>query len=179
MDNIILGLLLLHSRTIYQLRERISQGLNLMYSSSMGSIQAAVKKLLNYDYISYEEVVENGKYKKVYSITESGKLYFFEWINSPLEIQNIRNPELAKIYFMGFSDKKNREANMEEYLSHLTKQYNALRIICEEADRINVPEEQKDIFFYQFETARYGRDFMKFNIEWYTNFLNEMRSGKR
>ncbi len=63
-----------------------------MYSSSMGSIQAAVKKLLNYEYISYEEAVENGKYKRVYSITHSGKLYFFEWINSHLEIQNIRNP---------------------------------------------------------------------------------------
>ena len=178
MDNIILGLLLLHSRTIYQLRERISQGLSLMYSSSMGSIQAAVKKLLKYEYISYEEVVENGKYKKVYSITESGKLCFFEWINSPLDIQNIRNPELAKIYFMGFSDKEIREANVEEYLSHLTDQYNALRIICEEADSINVPEEQKDIFFYQFVAARYGRDFMKFNIEWYKNLLNEIRSEK-
>ncbi len=32
MDNIILGLLLLSSRTIYQLRERIDKGLNMMYS---------------------------------------------------------------------------------------------------------------------------------------------------
>ena len=39
MDNIILGILLLSSRTIYQLRERIDKGLNMMYSSSMGSIQ--------------------------------------------------------------------------------------------------------------------------------------------
>ena len=46
MDNIILGLLLMCNRTIYQLRDRISKGINLMYSSSMGSIQAAVKKLL-------------------------------------------------------------------------------------------------------------------------------------
>ncbi len=178
MDNIILGLLLLHSRTIYQLRERISQGLNLMYSSSMGSIQAAVKKLLSYEYICFEEVVENGKYKKVYSITESGKLYFFKWINSPFEIQNIRNPELAKIYFMGFSDKKIREANIEEYLLYLTEQYSVLNIICEEANSINPPEEQKDIFSYQFAAARYGRDFMKFNVEWYKNFLNEIRSEK-
>ena len=70
MDNIILGILLLSSRTIYQLRERIDKGLNMMYSSSMGSIQAAIKKLLNYGYIQYEETVENGKYKKIYSITE-------------------------------------------------------------------------------------------------------------
>ncbi len=85
MDNIILGLLILESRTIYQLRERISKGMNLMYSNSMGSIQAAIKKLLNHGYISYGENIEDGKYKKIYSITDSGKRYFFEWINTPFD----------------------------------------------------------------------------------------------
>ena len=97
MENIILGLLLLDSRTIYQLRERISKGMDLMYSSSMGSIQAAIKKLLNQGYICYEECVENGKYKKIYSITDSGKHHFFEWINSPFETQSTKNPELLKV----------------------------------------------------------------------------------
>jgi hypothetical protein len=47
MENIILGLLLMCNRTIYQLRDRIDKGIKLMYSSSMGSIQEAIKKLLN------------------------------------------------------------------------------------------------------------------------------------
>lgn len=106
MDNIILGLLLMCNRTIYQLRERIDKGINLMYSSSMGSIQAAIRKLLNCGFISYEEIVDNGKYKKVYCITESGRQHFFAWINAPIEEQSPKSPELAKVYFMGFSDKK-------------------------------------------------------------------------
>lgn len=178
MDHIILGLLLLDSRTIYQLRERISKGMNLMYSSSMGSIQAAVKKLLNYGYISYEEGVENGKYKKIYSITDSGKRYFLEWINSPIETQSTKNPELVKVYFMGFSDKASRKSNIEKYLSRLTEQYHALKTICEEVNSIKVMDEHKDIVFYQLAAARYGRDFMKFNIEWYKNFINEMENEK-
>ncbi|ERT59299.1 hypothetical protein HMPREF1253_0593 [Peptoniphilus sp. BV3C26] len=36
-----------------------------MYSTSMGSIQAAIKKLLNCGYIKYEEAIENGRYKKI------------------------------------------------------------------------------------------------------------------
>lgn len=178
MDNIILGLLLLHSRTIYQLRERIGKGLNLMYSNSMGSIQSAIKKLLNCGYINYKETIENGKYKKIYFLTDSGKQYFFKWINSPIEKQNAKSPELAKIYFMGFSDRKNREANLESYLSHLTEQYRALSLICEEADSIKIPAEHKSTVFYQLAAARYGRDFMKFNIEWYKKLLNEIRSEK-
>lgn len=116
MDNIILGILLLGSRTIYQLRERIDKGLNMMYSSSMGSIQAAIKKLLNCGYIQYEETVENGKYKKIYSITDSGKQKFIEWVSSPMEIQGGKNPELAKLYFMGFSTQENREKGYKNIL---------------------------------------------------------------
>ena len=108
MDNIILGLLLLCDRTIYQLRERVEKGLNLMYSSSMGSIQAAIKKLLSSGFITFEEIVDNGKYKKIYSITESGRAHFYEWVNSPIEFQGGKNPELAKVYFMGFAQKENR-----------------------------------------------------------------------
>lgn len=37
----------------------------ILYSSSMGSIKAAIKKLLNCGYIKYEEAIENGRYKKI------------------------------------------------------------------------------------------------------------------
>ena len=61
MEYIILGLLILSNRPIYQLRSRIDKGLNIMYSSSMGSIQAAIKKLMKNEYIDFREVQENGK----------------------------------------------------------------------------------------------------------------------
>lgn len=103
MENIILGLLLLQSRTIYQLRKRINEGLNLMYSCSMGSIQAAIKKLLKNGYITSNEISENGKLKKFYSITDSGKNYFDSWLISPIDSYAAKNPELSKIYFLGFA----------------------------------------------------------------------------
>ena len=167
MDNIILGLLLLSSRTIYQLHERIDKGLNMMYSSSMGSIQAAIKKLLNCGYIQYEEIVENGKYKKIYSITDSGKQHFIDWVSTPMEIQNSRNPELAKLYFMGFSTIEKREAGLHKYISKLKEQYDVLNTICKEAENVRVSQEHKDILYYQFAAAQYGKDFLKFNIERY------------
>lgn len=178
MDNIILGLLLMCNRTIYQLRERMNKGINLMYSSSMGSIQAAVKKLLNYGYINYKEIVDKGKYKKVYGITESGKQHFFEWINAPIQEQNPKSPELAKVYFMGFSDRKNREENIQKHLLFLNEQYHALEVICEEAKNINVSEEHMDILNYQLASALYGKDLIKFNIDWFENLLGRMKNGE-
>lgn len=178
MDYIILGLLLLQSRTIYQLRQRISQGLNLMYSSSLGSIQAAIKKLIKNEYIRFEEVVEKGKYKKVYLITESGKQHFLEWVNKPIEEQNFKSPELIKVYFMGFSEKDNRETSIQQYLTYLNKQYCILEAICEDAKNIPVTAENKDILHYQMASAFYGRDLMKFNIDWYEGLSNKMRSNE-
>ncbi len=178
MDNIILGLLLLCSRTIYQLRDRIDKGLNLMYSSSIGSIQAAVKKLLKCGYIGYEETVENGKYKKIYHITESGKKTFFKWVNAPIEQQGIRCPGLVKVYFMGFSDKDNREASIRSYLKFLKGQYYALKMICEEAKEVEVPEANKEIYNYQLASAFYGRDLYKFNVDWFEKLLSKMGDGE-
>jgi len=178
MDNIILGLLLLQSRTIYQLRERIGQGLNLMYSSSMGSIQAAVKKLLRSGYIGCEEMVENGKYKKVYHITHSGREAFLTWVNAPMEQQDIRCPELVKVYFMGFSDRESREASIQSHLAHLKERHCTLALLCAEAEQAAVPEKGREIFRYQLASAQYGRDLYRFNIQWFEALLEKMRRGE-
>lgn len=178
MDNIILGLLLMCNRTIYQLRERIDKGISLMYSSSMGSIQAAIRKLLKCGFISYEEIIDNGKYKKIYCITETGRQHFFNWINAPIEELSPKSPELAKVYFMGFSDKKNRETSIQQHLIFLNKQYNMLEAICEEAKNIKISEDNKDILNYQFASALYGKELIKFKIDWFESLLRKMRNGE-
>ena len=177
MDNIILGLLLLQSRTIYQLRERINKGLNIMYSSSMGSIQAALKKLMTNRYINYKEIVENGKYKKVYMITDDGKKYFIEWVNTPIKSEYTKNPELAKVYFMGFSDKSKRIEIIENYILDLNKQYQSMMFIHEEGKKFKAFEETKDIIKYQLLSAKYGMDILKFNLDWYSQVLENMKEG--
>ena len=134
--------------------------------------------MLNCGYIQYEEAVENGKYKKIYSITDSGKQNFIEWVSTPMEIQSSKNPELAKLYFMGFSTKEKREGGLQEYISKLKEQYDVLNAICKEAENVKVSDNNKDILHYQLAAARYGKDFMKFNIEWYQKLLDEMRVRK-
>lgn len=175
MENIILGLLLLQARTIYQLRKRINEGLNLMYSCSTGSIQAAIKKLLKSRYICVNEVTESGKLKKLYSITEEGKVYFNGWVNSPIENNSAKNPELAKIYFMGFSEKENRINMIEKHIDELDKFYSELDVICKEGERLSTGLQDNDLLFYQLQTAIYGRDLMLFNLEWYKKFLEKIR----
>ena len=178
MEYILLGLLLLRGRTIYQLRDRITKSLSLMYSGSMGSIQAALKKLLEGGYISYKEAVESGKYKKIYSITARGRKYFYDWVKSPMEEERSKAPELSKVYFMGFADRDSRAEIIKAHLKFLHGQYEMMNLICEEAKSIKIPAGQKDVFYYQFVTAVYGKDLIKFNIDWYKNLLSQLEKGE-
>ncbi len=177
MDNLILGLLILQSRTIYEIKNRIDQGLNLMYSASMGSIQAAIKKLLAAGCIVCSETVENGKFKKVYSITQEGRVRFNEWVNSPISSANEKHPELLKIYFMGMSDKNKRVERVKSCIDDMKLIYASLSMIGIEGKDMNIPEEFRDIFNYQLMSAKFGADFVKFQIDWYTDMLNKMEEG--
>lgn len=179
MENIILGLLLLQSRTIYQLRKRINEGLNLFYSCSMGSIQASIKKLLRNGYISISEKIEKGKLKKIYSITDSGIDYFNAWVNSPIDNVMAKNPELSKIYFMGFAGKEIRIKIIEKQIDNLRKMCSDLEKICEEGELLLTEMQKNDIFYYQLQTARYGRDLLKFNMEWHSNLLKTIKEMEK
>ncbi len=70
MENLILELLLLQRRTIYEIRKKLAANMDLLYSCSTGSIQAALRKLLVNGGVQINEVMEGGKTKKYYEITE-------------------------------------------------------------------------------------------------------------
>ena len=173
MEYILLGLMLLKSRTIYELRACIGAGLNMMYSCSTGSIQAGLKKLLAGGYIMCQEAVENNRKKKVYSITDAGRGHFGTWINDPMKAMGEKHPELAKLYFMGFSAPEQRENNIRALLEELEQAYGALSVLCAQGETMVVPKEAEDILHYQLASARFGRDLMAFQIDWYKKFLIE------
>ena len=86
MENIILCLLLIKSMTVYEMKKFIQHSLNTVCSDSLGSIQAAVKKLLSKKCIEVHEYTENNMIKKEYSITDTGLHQFREWIQTPMNL---------------------------------------------------------------------------------------------
>lgn len=177
MDKIILALLLMRNRTIYDIREKFENRLNLMYSSSMGSIQAAIKKLLSEEMIVFSECVENGRRKKLYQITERGRREFYEWINSPFKSAQSKNPDLAKLYFMGLSDPENRRERIKAYISSLEEYRRALREIYQEGVNLSPPDEYAELYRFQLITVRYGVDSVGFEIRWLKKLLTELEGN--
>lgn len=174
MDKLILGLLILKSRTIYEIRSKFEQRLDLMYSSSMGSIQAALRKLLTLGYVRCRSYEEGRRQKKEYMITESGREAFYQWVNAPFETVQMKNPELARFYFMGLSDRGTRSERIRGHLFRLKELHASLKLLYEEGEKLTPTKEYADLFQYQFLTVKYGMDLTAFEIEWFTKLLENM-----
>ena len=126
MEHIILSLLLLKGMTIYEMRTYIQQNLSTVCSDSLGSIQAAIKKLLDKGYIDVSEYRDNNMLKKQYSITSKGVSHFKEWIGTPMNIQKMKNMEDGKFFFIGMASKEKRIAFIRNYIESLQAEYDKL-----------------------------------------------------
>lgn len=129
MEHIILSLLLLKTMTIYEMRAYIQQNLSTVCSDSLGSLQTALKKLLEKKYIEVCEYTENNMLKKQYSITYAGVIHYKEWIGSPMNTQKMKNMEEGKFFFLGMASKNKRIKFIESYLDSLKIEYEKLIFI--------------------------------------------------
>ena len=194
MDKIILGILMLHRMTAYELRNFIKNNFKSMYSDSLGSIQAALKKLFELEMVTFEELVEKGVNKKRYSITETGQEALIEWIKIPINTSKTKNYDFGKLFFMGYVSKKDQKTLIDKIIISMEEEYEALKKLKESIDADEESEEIKNYLLTDIEykeriknldkgkelienireiskftlaTLDYGIDITAFNIEWF------------
>ena len=194
MDKIILGILMLHRMTAYELRNFIKNNFKSMYSDSLGSIQAALKKLFELEMVTFEELVEKGVNKKRYSITETGQEALIEWIKIPINTSKTKNYDFGKLFFMGYVSKKDQKTLIDKIIISMEEEYEALKKLKESIDADEESEEIKNYLLTDIEykeriknldkgkelienireiskftlaTLDYGIDVTAFNIEWF------------
>lgn len=192
MDIIILGLLMIQNCTIYEMKKVIETNFTSISSSSIGSMQAAVKKLLSKNMVCFNEYVEDSINKKTYEITDEGKKYFFSSISEPMRYKE-KNMELSKFFFMGFAPKSKRLELVDAYIAELQKelasleQIKAANEIQPEFDEdylltlkekgaagIQTVSDTREIAFYQLAMLDLSIDKIKFEKKWFENFKENL-----
>ncbi|HCM85266.1 MULTISPECIES: helix-turn-helix transcriptional regulator [Enterococcus] len=193
MDIIILGFLMIKGSTIYELRQMIKNSLSTVSSDSTGSIQAALKKLLNKKMITFTEQIEGGINKKVYYITDVGKEHFQQAIAQPM-LYKEKNMELSKFFFMGFTDKAKRDDMLADYIHVLEDELASLEKINTStspryqfddaglqdlkkrggAAEYMTLENVNEIAHFQYATLDLGIEKARFEIEWFKKFRERL-----
>jgi len=174
---VILGLLALRAMTVYEINKALERGVSLFYSASFGSINAAIGKMLEKGWISGEEKVENGRNKRVFHLTSSGRQAFQDWLASDIEAEKVKDPGLTRLYFMGFAPAHERIRVLEVHLEKLRRTLDALELIHQQTTSLQIPLELQTKAKFQLLTLQYGRDFYAFNIRWYEALLESLKQG--
>jgi len=208
-ENIILSLLLLKSTTIYEMRTYIQKVLSTVCSDSLGSMQIALKKLLEKGYVSVTEYVENNTLKKQYSITPEGVEYYKTWAGTPINIQKMKSMEVGKIFFLGIAPGERRVEFLKSYIADLEGEYEKLLVIKDYVDKTqttsierntkrikedpalvnnllevsgekNIEQVVTNIDNYQVYMLEYGLERMKADLDFYKKILKrELKEDKK
>jgi DNA-binding PadR family transcriptional regulator len=177
MEHVVLGLLMIQSLTIYGLNRAFKQGISLFYSASYGSLQTAVKNLLGKGWIVFEERVDQGRNKKVYSITEHGRQAFYEWMLAEIPANKLEVTALSKVFFLGLMESMEQKRQIvREILNKVDLVQKELSEMRQEISGYEIPDPYREIFKYQMKTLDYGLHAHDFARQWFLALLNEMES---
>lgn len=174
MDMLILGLLMLKDVTVYEIQTFLRQGMYLMYSDSMGSIQAAIKKLLKEKDVVFTERVDNGKNKKIYSITNEGKEKFTYWLSQPVQSGITQSRMLTKLFFTGMLSLDEKKKLMKSYIAVLQEKLDTLEKSQQAMKSVLVKNEMKDVAIFQLATIEYSINSIQFEMNWYSSLLEKI-----
>ena len=206
MDKLILGLLMIKHFTVYEIRQVMRQNFSSMCSDSLGSIQAALKKLSQQGAVTYSEYVEKGKMKKEYDITASGRILFLEWLKTPIDMSKNKNMDLGKFLFMGYLPKKDQlqmldltieglEVEVQEFeavkdairyteeqekvKAYLEQNSHLATELIETSQAADLAESISQIGYFEMKTLEFGLDSARFQLDWFTKLRQQLAENEK
>lgn len=162
-------MLLPHS--LYDLKVGFSRSLSLFYSSSLGSIQVAVHKLLKEGLIELHERSAKGRGKITYRITEAGRRYFLDQFTAPIPQARMEEIILARYHFLGLVERKKRVEVLHFLIQTIEASLNELLAVKATYANVEFPQEWREVAYYRLATADYGIAAHQTGLAWFKEQL--------
>ncbi|KXT84466.1 Transcriptional regulator, PadR family [Streptococcus sp. DD11] len=206
MDKLILGLLMIKHFTVYEIRQIIRQNFTSICSDSLGSIQAALKKLSQQEAVTFSEYVEKGKMKKEYALTPAGRQLFLDWLKTPIDMGKTKNMDLGKFLFMGYLPRREQMDLLNQTIEGLEGELSKLKQVkegiqlAEEQAVIQAYLEQKEqlaqnlmeisqtgslaesisqVAYFELKTLEFGMDSARFQLDWFKKLRQQLAEEKK
>lgn len=167
MDFCVLGLLMLFPHSLYDLKLAFSRSLSLFYSSSLGSIQISVKKLLEAGLIEVHERSKKGRAKITYRITDAGRAFFLSQLTAPMPAGRLEETVLARYHFLGLVEREKRAEVLRFLIEAIEGSLAELQALKASYAHAQIPEEWREVAHYQLATADYGIAAHQTGLAWF------------
>ncbi|MDO5076300.1 PadR family transcriptional regulator [Corynebacterium sp.] len=171
MAYVILGLLLIRPRSLYDLVRAFEAGPALFYSASSGSIKRAIDGLLRDGRIEVDHIDPAARGRKTYRITPVGTTEFRTWMRSDISGSNAEPAILARLFFLGFLPPEQREEVLDNIEDALQRGCDHLVDIEQQVAQTEIPKHLADVATYQRATLAYGLAAHQFGLNWFRENL--------
>ncbi|MFC0215518.1 PadR family transcriptional regulator [Paenibacillus chartarius] len=177
-DKIILGLLLDGDKSSYDLQKSMESSTGFFYNSSQGSIQPALKKLIQNGHAQTVTEHRGARAKKVYSITAEGRKEFLRWAAEPIQLDKPRDPALVKMFFFNYVEGPRKLELVEAYMREIESFIASLNMV-QRKNREHL--EQNPGLLHdpkvksRLDTLEFGADYYAFLQEWYGKYLQKIK----
>lgn len=105
MQHVILGLLLAGPLSLYDVQKRFAAGLSHFYSASSGSIERALRRLVDTGEATIDDEPGHPRRRRLYRITAAGRTAWREWMHAPTPHgADAETTALAKVFLLGRLD---------------------------------------------------------------------------
>lgn len=165
-ENIILGCLSFGPKSGYEIKKIISISSSWFYNASYGSIYPILKKHEENELVSSEEVVDNGRYKRLYQLTPKGKKVFKKWMLESPKLMTVKYEMAVKLMFFAKLEPQQRIQQIEQHIEQLI-------LFKQELEEIE-PIAYSEGDLYQRWILDWGENLYAFLIEWFNKFLDEL-----
>ena len=140
-----------------------------LLKSSYGNIYPALKRLETAGSIHVKEIVEAGRFKKLYTINEKGKKEFIEWLEQPILIGKSNDEHLIKLVFYNYLPKEKVIYLLADFLKNINRTIRSLKAFKAVLSKYARKED-----YFQLAYLQYGIDHLHFINDWYQRLLQDL-----
>ena len=176
LPHLLLGLLNASPMSGYDLNKVFATTIQHFWTTDQSQIYRTLYKLEEEEKVQVETIIqEDNPNKKVYHITESGKVDLHNWLVQPLASPPVREAWLGQLFFSYQLDNATVIQVLESYVAEVEQHLRALEalqaVFPSREARAHIGRE------YQFQllTLDYGLDVQRFQMEWFKRAIKEIQ----
>ena len=162
LDCVILGLLSHEDLTGYEIKKRMDTALSFFWGASFGSIYPTLKGLME-DGLANKSDTGGNRNKIRYSITDKGRAHLRNWLEIPVEKDEVRYETLLKLFFAGDSGPKTAIRHIENFEAKIR---GAMPVLQGSIENLESVLGADDSHLYYLLTARFGKKVYEAYLAW-------------
>lgn len=175
MNYVLLGLLSHETLTGYEIKKRLDTRLRLFWNASFGSIYPTLSELEENHCVERTELIENGRDKIAYTITEKGRGILQEWLVKPVVKDEFRYETLLKLYFGSEVGEDITLEHIHRFGQKMEKELPFLKASVQQLKEHGEEEAHK----YYMLTALFGVKVYETYLEWCKEVEEVLKTGEK